>query len=158
MTAGTHARLPAELNCRRWRADCISSPSMSILDRILGRTPATGPQITAQPTNKPAIKTGPINDLPDVSISMKSAPPAARDEPLMRVYDQFGRAVSIGRESWRKDVLLPNLAANRDKPRELYDLVVNALNDGFADDVLDSARQLAANDPQPPRGATVLGI
>jgi len=136
---------------------------MSILDRILGRTPTAAPQISAQPgkatPNKPA--TPPVSDLPDVAISMKSAPPAptlAKDEPMMRVYDQFGRAVSIGRESWRKDVLLPNLAANRDKPQELYDLVVNALNDGFAADVLDSARFLAANDPQPPRGATVLGI
>src|SRR6185369_5021425 len=73
-------------------------------------------------------------------------------------YDQFGRAVSIGRDSWRKDVLLPNLVANRDKPAELYDLIVSALNDGFAEDVLESARHLAANDPQPPRAATLLGI
>jgi tetratricopeptide (TPR) repeat protein len=133
---------------------------MSILDRILGRTPTAAPQISAQAgkttPNKPAP---PAADLPDVAISVKSAPvPAARDEPLMRVYDQFGRPVSIGRESWRRDVLLPNLAANRDKPQELYDLVVNALNDGFAEDVLESARIIAARDPQPPRGATVLGI
>ena len=133
---------------------------MSILDRILGRTPSSGAQITAQPTNKPPAKTGALDNLPDVAISMKSAPApaAASDEPLMRVYDQFGRAVSIGRDSWRKDVLLPNLAANRDKPAELYELLVSALNDGFAADVLESARHLAANDPQPPRAATLLGI
>lgn len=132
---------------------------MSILDRILGRTPTSSPQITAQP-----VKTTPrpekITDLPDVAIAVKSAPAPATptDEPLMRVYDQFGRAVSIGRETWRRDVLQPNLAANRDKPDEMYDLIVSALNDGFADDVLESARQLAANDPHPPRATTLLGI
>jgi tetratricopeptide (TPR) repeat protein len=131
---------------------------MSILDRILGRTPSASPQITAQPNKAASPKPAPpITDLPDVAISVKSAPPPPADEPLMRVYDQFGRAVSIGRESWRKDVLLPNLAANRDKPDELYGLVVNALNDGFAEDVLESARLLAANDSQTPRGVTLLG-
>jgi len=131
---------------------------MSILDRILGRTPTAAPQISAQPNKAaPARPAPPITDLPDVALSMKSSPPPAGNEPLMRVYDQFGRAVSIGRETWRKDVLLPNLAANRDKPDELYELVVNALNDGFADDVLESARLIAANDAQPPRGATLLG-
>jgi tetratricopeptide (TPR) repeat protein len=130
---------------------------MSILDRILGRTPGTAPQITAQPNKAaPGRPAPPITDLPDVAISLKSAPPAP-DEPMMRVYDQFGRAVSIGRESWRKDVLLPNLAANRAQPDALYELVVNALNDGFAADVLESVRLLAANDSQPPRAAILLG-
>jgi tetratricopeptide (TPR) repeat protein len=132
---------------------------MSILDRILGRTPTAAPQISAQAGKSAPGAPAPVSGLPDVAISMQSAPPvpAARDEPVIRVYDQFGRTVSIGRETWRRDVLLPNLAANRDNPDELYDLVANALNDGFAADVLESARRLAAGDPQPPRGATVLG-
>ena len=77
---------------------------------------------------------------------------------MIRVYDQFGRKVEIGREAWRKDVLLPNLQANRDKPDALYDLIVSAVNDDFAADVLESARWLAESDPQPQRGAMVLGI
>jgi tetratricopeptide (TPR) repeat protein len=131
---------------------------MSILDRILGRSPATGLEITATPAalRKPAA----IDALPDVAISAKSTQPpvAATDERLIRVYDQFGRKVEIGRESWRKDVLLPNLAANRDKPDALYGLIVGALNDEFGADVLESARYLAGTDPQPQRGATVLGV
>jgi tetratricopeptide (TPR) repeat protein len=126
---------------------------MSIIDRILGRMPGTM-QITAQPGKAPE-KAPPITDLPDAVTPIRASP---ADEPMMRVYDQFGRAVSIDRESWRKDVLLPNLAANRDKPDALHDLVVAALNDGFAEDVLDSARYLAANDPRPPRGAAILGV
>src|SRR5690348_13835950 len=110
----------------------VECAPMSILDRILGRTPTTTPQITAQPGKaQSSAAPAPLANLPDVAISMKSTPPpTSANEPLMRVYDQFGRAVSIGRETWRKDVLLPNLAANRDKPDELYGLVVNALNDG----------------------------
>src|SRR3954471_14479465 len=101
---------------------------MSILDRILGRTPTAAPQISAQPNKAaPARPAPPVNDLPDVAISLKSAPPPPANESLMRVYDQFGRAVSIGREAWRKDVLLPNLAAHRADPDQLYELVVSAL-------------------------------
>lgn len=121
---------------------------MSTIDRIPGRLP--GGPMTAQPGKAPAT--------PAASTQLPASSQPQADEPLMRVYDQFGRAVSIGRESWRKDVLLPNLAANRGKPDALYDLVVTALNDGFAEDVLESARFLAANDSRPPRGAVVLGV
>src|SRR5688572_27298173 len=133
---------------------------MSIIDRILGRTPIEGPQIHA-PGKSAVARGAPITELP---VSPVSAPaPAAEPrtpagEPMIRVYDQFGRAVTIGREAWRRDVLLPNLQSNRNHPDALYDLVVSALNDGFPDDVLEPARHLAASDPQPQRGAMVLGI
>src|SRR5262245_24207971 len=119
---------------------------MSILDRILGRTPPEGPQI------RTAARPPKITDMPAPAVApsepVKSAPllPAA-DERVVRVYDQFGRTLTIGRDAWRKDVLLPNLAANRDKPEALYDLVVTALNDDFASDVLEAARHLATTHP-----------
>lgn len=128
---------------------------MSILDRILGRTPPEGPQIRA-PGKAP-----PVAELPATAIAKPEpapAMPSAADERVIRVYDQFGRTVTIGREAWRKDVLLPNLAANQGNPDALYDLVVTALNDDFAADVLESARWLAAHDGDPRRGATVLGV
>jgi tetratricopeptide (TPR) repeat protein len=130
---------------------------MSILDRILGRTPPEGPQI------RTAAKPPKITDMPATAVvskePVKSAPlPQVADERVVRVYDQFGRTLTIGREAWRKDVLLPNLAANRDKPEALYDLIVTALNDDFAPDVLEAARHLATTHPDPQRGATVLGV
>jgi Flp pilus assembly protein TadD len=128
---------------------------MSIIDRILGRTPNEGPQIQAP--GKPLPAAGLITDLPAVAISA-TAPPLPASEGVIRVYDQFGRKVEIGREAWRKDVLLPNLQANRDKPDALYDLIVAALNDDFGADVLESAQLLAGNDHQPRRGAMALGI
>src|SRR4051812_27847842 len=125
---------------------------MSILDRILGRTPTEGPQIqaAARVAQSPVIAVG----TPATGVE----PPAAvGDERVVRVYDQFGRTVTIGREAWRRDVLLPNLSANRDNPDALSDLITSALGDDFAADLLDSARWLADHDPQPRRGAALLG-
>jgi len=132
---------------------------MSIIDRILGRTPIEGPQIHASRKSTPA-RAAPITELPAAPMVAAAPEPAgiSASEGMIRVYDQFGRAVTIGREAWRRDVLLPNLQSNRNNPDTLYDLVVSALNDGFATDVLDSAQHLAENDPQPQRGAMVLGI
>jgi tetratricopeptide (TPR) repeat protein len=122
---------------------------MSIIDRILGRTLSEGPQIQG-PSGTPPVVTG--------SIAPKASAGAAAGEGLIRVYDNFGRKVEIGRESWRKDVLLPSLQSNRNNPDALYDLIVAALNDDFAADVVESARLLADSPAQPQRGALVLGL
>ena len=131
---------------------------MSIIDRILGRTPTEGPQIHASGKSASATAPALITDLPAMAISATAPTAALGSEGLIRVYDQFGRAVAIGREAWRKDVLLPNLQTNRNNPDALYDVIVAALNDDFGADVLESARYLAEHDPQPQRGAAVLGI
>ena len=125
---------------------------MSIIDRILGRTSTDAPQIFAPAKPLPAAEPPPSSA---AASNPGSRPPT---EGVVRVYDQFGRKVEIGREAWRRDVLLPGLAANREKPDTLYDLIVGALNDDFAADALEAARYLAAHDPQPQRGATLLGV
>ena len=130
---------------------------MSIIDRILGRTLSEGPQIQA-PGKPSSLSTGPMSEPAAAAILAKAPMVPAPGEGLIRVYDQFGRKVEIGREAWRKDVLLPSLQLNRNNPNALYDLVVAALNDDFAADVLESARLLAESHPQPQRGALVLGI
>ena len=129
---------------------------MSIIDRILGRTPAEGPQIRAPGKAAPVTTT--VTEMPATAISPAAPAAPGGAEGVVRVYDQFGRTVTIGREAWRRDVLLPNLAANRDNPDALYDLVVSALNDDFAADVLESARWLANTDHDPLRAATALGV
>jgi tetratricopeptide (TPR) repeat protein len=123
---------------------------MSIIDRILGRSASDAPQIHA-PAKPPAI-----TELPAMAAPVPARGPDS--EGVVRVYDQFGRKVEIGREAWRKNVLLPNLAANRDNPDALHELISGALNDDFAPDVLESARYLHDHDPEPQRGATLLGI
>jgi len=131
---------------------------MSIIDRILGRTASEGPQIQAPPKGPTSTAAGAkVGESPPGALA-PPVPAAAVPEGVIRVYDQFGRTVSIGREAWRRDVLLPNLQSNRGNPDALYDLIVGALDDEFAADVLDAARHLADTDPKPPRGATVLGV
>ena len=127
---------------------------MSIIDRILGHTPTSSPQITARAAGSPVISRPRAADVaPEAGLT------PARDpvEGVISVYDPFGRKVEVGREAWRRTVLLPNLAANRDKPDELHDLLVSALRNGFAGDILESARHLADMDPEPQRGAVLLG-
>lgn len=124
---------------------------MSIIDRILGRSPSPGTPITANANASRTVAR------PAAAPVAPASAPARPGEEFIRVYDQFGRAVEVGRESWRRDVLLPNLEANRDDPEALFKLIVGALDDDFAADVLEPARHLAATDPQPPRGATLLG-
>lgn len=129
---------------------------MSILDRILGRSPVEGPQIQTSPRTAPAVApSSPITETPPSAVPQP--PSAVATEGVVRVYDQFGRAHTIGREAWRRDVLLPNLQANRNNPDALFELITGALNDDFAADTLEAARWLADTDPQPRRGATVLG-
>jgi tetratricopeptide (TPR) repeat protein len=126
---------------------------MSILDRILGNKPGTTPPLN------PNRRQAPVTELPAAVAGKPGAnTTAATGERPVRVYDQFGRKLEIGREAWRRDVLLPNLAANRDKPDALFDLINGALNDDFAADVLESARHLASIDPKPPRAAALLGV
>ena len=125
---------------------------MSLIDRILGRTPTDAPQIHA--SGRPPK----VTELPATAVEEPASAQRVASEGVVRVYDQFGRKVEIGREAWRKDVLLPNLAANRDNPDVLYDLIAGALNDDFAVDVLEAARHLQEHDPQPQRGAALLGV
>ncbi len=132
---------------------------MSIIDRILGRVPSTGPQISASTSAKAAVPISRIDELPAMALSATvSPPPRPVAEGVMRVYDPFGRKVEIGREAWRREVLLPNLQANRGNPDALYELIIGALNDDFEADLLESARHLAEHDPQPRRGALALGV
>jgi tetratricopeptide (TPR) repeat protein len=87
-----------------------------------------------------------------------AAPPKPAGADLVKVFDQFGRPVQIPREQWRTQVLLPNLASKRGDPNALYDLIANALRDGFAAEVLEPARHLAGTDPQRARSANLLGV
>lgn len=95
---------------------------------------------------------------PPVRASSDGASPTPRPSDVVNVFDHFGRSLQIPRESWRTQVLLPNLASKRGDPNALHDLIANGLRDGFAADVLDSARHLADTDPRPARGANLLGV
>ena len=77
---------------------------------------------------------------------------------LVRVYDSYGREHAITLQDWRDKVLLENLAAVRQDPNQLYEMIVGALHDGFVVEVLPFAEQLRELEPASPRAATLLGV
>lgn len=85
-----------------------------------------------------------------------STAPAPQD--TIKVFDQYGRPLQVEKETWRTQVLPANLAARRNDPDALCAVIVKAVHDGFAPDVLESAQHLATIDPQRLRGATLLGV
>lgn len=111
---------------------------MSFLDKIFGRKDRT---------MRPA--TG-IDQPPAVS--------PADDPNMVKVYDGYGREMFITKDQWRDNVLLGNLEEKRDDPDHLYGMLVGALQDGFAADIVTFAEHLHRTDHIPSRGATILGI
>ncbi|MGH8489424.1 MAG: tetratricopeptide repeat protein [Gammaproteobacteria bacterium] len=89
--------------------------------------------------------------------SPSSADPA-NDPNMIRVYDGYGRELFITKQQWKDNVLLGNLETARNNPEQLYGMLVGALHDGFAADIIPYAEHLWRTDPIPSRGAAILGI
>jgi predicted Zn-dependent protease len=75
----------------------------------------------------------------------------------MMAFDEQGREIYITRQQWWDTFLMGDLEEKRDNPDELYSALVQALNDGFAADIVPYAEHLARTDPIPARGITLLG-
>jgi tetratricopeptide (TPR) repeat protein len=89
-------------------------------------------------------------------------PPAevdpVHDPNMIRVYDSYGRELFMTRQEWRDKVLLANLERNKGNPEELYNLLVGALRDGFAADVVPYAELFYRTDNRSARAASILGV
>jgi tetratricopeptide (TPR) repeat protein len=81
-----------------------------------------------------------------------------KDPNLIRGFDKYGREMFITRQDWRDNVLMGSLDEVQKDPQQLYEVLVGALQDGFAADIVPYAEQLWHIDPIPSRGATILGI
>lgn len=115
---------------------------MSFLGKIFGKkAPAPAPPPLA-PTTTPA------------------PPPLdpAKDPNMIRVFDSYGRELFITKQQWRDNVLLGHIQKVWHQPEELAQVVIQALRDGFAADMLKPAVQLLEIDPHQERAATVLAI
>ncbi|WP_172203095.1 lipopolysaccharide assembly protein LapB [Niveibacterium sp. COAC-50] len=80
------------------------------------------------------------------------------EEQLITVYDAYGRELKITRNEWREKMLLPNLEKQWNNADELYRLILTALDDGFAADVVAASRRLTEIDGTPERAFTIQGI
>ena len=84
-------------------------------------------------------------------------PPPGKSE-MITVYDKYGREMLIPRQEWREKVLPGSLMQHENNPEALYGTIVMALNDGFAEDVLEATKRLMAIDPIPERSHTMRAI
>lgn len=82
----------------------------------------------------------------------------ANDPNMIKVLDEYGREMFITKQQWRDNVLLGNLEKHRNSPDDLYGMLVGALEDGFAADIICYAEHLKRIDLIPARGATILSI
>ncbi|MCA8951926.1 MAG: hypothetical protein KDE27_20625 [Planctomycetes bacterium] len=72
--------------------------------------------------------------------------------------DAFGRRVRLGRDDYRKRVLPDLLKAHGNDPAQLTAVIMQGLQHGFAKDLVQAANRLAALDPEPERGLSVLSV
>ncbi|VGO17755.1 hypothetical protein PDESU_06357 [Pontiella desulfatans] len=88
-----------------------------------------------------------------------SRPENPADDPnLIKVFDTYGREMFITREEWRDNILMGNIEKAWNNPDELYGLIVQSLRDEFVEEIVPASEQLHKIDPDPARGATILGI
>lgn len=74
-------------------------------------------------------------------------PKDPREDPdMMRIFDGYGQELFIAKDEWRKNVLPANLRSNWSNADALYGMIVDALNNGFAADVLAASKQFYAID------------
>jgi len=100
----------------------------------------------------PSLSPSPSPSSPPVPARTPSAGSAT-----VKAWDSYGRLVEVPREEWRK-ILPGNFKKAWDNPDLLAGLIVASLRDGFAPETLEGARQLQRIDPQPKRGAELLGV
>lgn len=79
------------------------------------------------------------------------------EDDSVEVYDARGRVVRVPKSEWREKVLLPTLEEAKSDLERLYGVIVAALTDGYASEVLPYAHFLAERDPSPARGAALVG-
>src|ERR1044072_8689606 len=87
-----------------------------------------------------------------------SASDPANDPNLIRVFDDFGREFFISKEEWRTTVLPGALKSHWDKPDQLCEVIIRALNDGFVGEVDRADERLYQLDPNSSRNVFVYAI
>jgi len=89
------------------------------------------------------------------------APPAvdpAKDPTLIRVFDSYGREMSITREDWKERVLDGAIKKDWDNSDRLSSLIIQSLRDKFFEEMIEPAEHLREIDPDKERSAILLGV
>jgi Flp pilus assembly protein TadD len=113
--------------------------------------PGSAPQPAKPPTNQAAA--------PSPTASGNAAAAGTPEpKPSVEVVDASGRRVQISREDYRLKVLPDLLKAHGNNPDQLTAVILQALRDGLASEVLPAANRLTVVDKDPERALSVLAV
>lgn len=79
-------------------------------------------------------------------------------EEIIECYDAYGRKILISKDEWKNKILPDQLKKYRDDDNALYNLILSAIDDGFINEVVESAEHLKEIDRIKERGYTILSI
>jgi len=80
------------------------------------------------------------------------------EQSPIRVYDAYGRERLINREVWRDQILPQNIRNNWHNAEVLYNLLAEALGDGYAGDIVKAAEHLHKLDKRSARSTCLYGV
>lgn len=78
-------------------------------------------------------------------------------EELITVMTPQGNPIQVGREQFKNNILPVQIKQYGDNPEALFNVIMAAVNQGFASEVLGAAEKLVETDPIKERSTTALG-
>ena len=131
-------------------------------------TPAGDPTRPADPV-PPAAAAAPAPNQPSAAANAQPAAaqptgpspagqPKPEPSPFVEAVDAAGRRVRISREEYRLKILPDLLKAHGNNPDQLTAVILQALRDGLASEVLPAANRLTVVDKDPERALSVLAV
>ena len=121
---------------------------------------AAAPQPTNAPSPAPAANASAAPAAPAATgAAAKAGAPAASEPPAtIEAMDAFGRRVRITRDEYRTKILPDLLKAHGNNPEQLTAVILQALRDGLASEVIPAANRLTVVDKDPERALSVLAV
>jgi len=136
----------------------------------LGTPSATPNPAPGQPANAPPPPPPASKPAPPPPASAKPATPAAapapaaaapgkpEPAPFVEATDSFGRRVRLSRDEYKKNVLPELIKAHGSDPERLTAVIMQALRDGLAGEMIAAANRLTVIDKDPERCLSVLAV
>ena len=137
-------------------ADAKTPPTGAAPEKASASNPV--PAAATPPTS--AGSTSSASPAPAPAATPAAASPSGKIEPpaFVEARDAAGRPVRIPRDEYRTRVLPELIKAHGSQPEQLVAVIMQALRDGFAQDVLPAAIRLTVIDKEVERALSVLAV
>ena len=127
---------------------------MSLFNKFFGKQPEPEPESTAAVEPSAVVNPEPVAK----STPVRPLPPEESRPQIIKVFDEYGREVSVPRKEWKEKVLMEHFHKAWNDHTQLGPLIVQALRDQFFEDVVGAGEHLEKIDPNPVRGAALLAM